>query len=72
MPPEQVKTPEQVKEDFAKRGETITDWAKKHGYTREEVYRVLNGQNKARYGKGHEIAKKLGLKTIGVTPVRAA
>jgi gp16 family phage-associated protein len=65
-------TPEQVKEAFAKRGETFTDWAKKHGYTREEVYRVLNGQNKARYGKGHEIAKKLGLKSISGNSAQAA
>ncbi|WP_241374860.1 DNA-binding protein [Escherichia coli] len=30
---------------------------------RQEVYRVLNGQTKARYGKSHEIAVKLGLKS---------
>jgi gp16 family phage-associated protein len=65
-------TPEEVKAAFAKRGETITAWAKQHGYTREEVYRVLNGQSKARYGKGYEIAKKLGLKSIGNPPARAA
>lgn len=56
-------TPDQIKELFANRGETFTEWAKKNGYTRSDVYRVLNGQSKARYGKGHEIAKKLGLKS---------
>jgi gp16 family phage-associated protein len=66
-------TPEQVKEALAKRGETITEWAKKNGYTRAEVYRVLNGQSKARYGKGHEIAKKLGLKSASFnSPAQAA
>ncbi len=65
-------TPEQVKEIFAQRGETFTDWAKKHGYTRNDVYRVLNGQSKARYGKGHEIAKKLGLKTLSANSAQAA
>jgi gp16 family phage-associated protein len=62
--PSTLKSPAQVKEDLRKDGKTITDWAKNHGYTREEVYRVLNGQSKARYGKGYEIAKKLGLKSI--------
>ena len=46
-----------------RQGETITAWAKKHGYSPHYVYFVLNGQSKARWGKGHEIAVKLGLKT---------
>lgn len=55
-------TPEQVKELFQQRGQTFAGWAKSNGYTRNEVYRVLNGQTKAKYGKCHEIAVKLGLK----------
>jgi gp16 family phage-associated protein len=53
---------EKVKQRFHQRGETFTNWAKQHGYTRNEVYRVLNGQAKANYGKAHDIAVKLGLK----------
>lgn len=56
-------TPEQVKALFKRKGITFTQWAKEHGYKRYEVYRVLNGQAKANYGKCHEIAVKLGLKT---------
>lgn len=56
-------TPEQVKEQFQRRGQTFTQWAKDNGYTHQEVYRVLNGQVKARYGKCHDIAVKLGLKS---------
>jgi len=56
-------TPEKLKQQFQQRGETVADWAKNHGYQRWEVYRVINGQNKARFGKGHEIAVKLGLKS---------
>lgn len=56
-------TPEKVKQQFHQRGVTFTDWAERHGYTRGEVYRVLNGQAKAKYGKAHEIAVKLGLKS---------
>lgn len=55
-------TPEKVKSDFQKRGETFTSWAKKNGYQPIEVYRVLNGFVKCKYGKAHEIAVKLGLK----------
>lgn len=55
-------TANKVKEQFRQRGETVTDWALKNGYTRNEVYRVLNGQAKAYYGRAHEIAVKLGLK----------
>ncbi|MBE8614772.1 DNA-binding protein [Morganella morganii] len=55
-------TAEQVKTLFRQRGITFTRWAEENGYTRNEVYRVLNGQAKAHYGKSHEIAVKLGLK----------
>ena len=55
-------TPEKIKKQFRQRGETITDWATRHGYPRREVYRVLNGQAKGYYGQAHEIAVKLGLK----------
>lgn len=57
-------TAEKIKEQFRQRGETVTEWASKNGYTRNEVYRVLNGQAKAYYGRAHEIAVKLGLKSV--------
>ncbi|MEG5377582.1 DNA-binding protein [Enterobacter hormaechei] len=56
-------TADQVKTLFRQRGITFTQWAEENGYGRYEVYRVLNGQTKARYGKSHEIAVKLGLKS---------
>ncbi|HDW3810930.1 DNA-binding protein [Serratia marcescens] len=56
-------TPEQVKNRFRSQGRTVTDWANEHGYSRNLVYQVLNGQSKANYGKAHEIAVKLGLKS---------
>lgn len=55
-------TPEQVKTRFQQRGMTVTQWAQENGYSREAVYRVLNGITKAKYGQAHEIAVKLGLK----------
>lgn len=55
-------TPEQVKAKFQREGKTFSQWAKDNGYTPHHVYLVLNGASKAKYGKGHEIAVKLGLK----------
>lgn len=55
-------TSAQIKQRFEARGETISAWARANGYTVQEVYRVLNGQSKAKYGKAHQIAVKLGMK----------
>lgn len=55
-------TPQQRKQQFIDRGESVTDWAKKHQFDRCAVYRVLNGQTPARRGTYHQIAVKLGLK----------
>ncbi|ENY6783336.1 DNA-binding protein [Providencia rettgeri] len=60
-------TPEQVKNNLRQQGKTVTNWAKEHGYNRNQVYQVLNGQTKARYGAAHEIAVKLGLKPSAAT-----
>ncbi|MDU4299580.1 MULTISPECIES: DNA-binding protein [Eikenella] len=57
-----VKTPEQVKAEFHRKGWTFSGWARQNGYREQEVYRVLNGFTKGKYGKAHEIAVKLGLK----------
>lgn len=60
--PHKVLTPEQVKQRLRMQGITTTQWAEARGYTRNEVYRVLNGQAKAHYGKAHQIAVELGMK----------
>ncbi len=54
-------TPDQVKARLRRSGTTITQWALAHGYTRRQVYRVLNGVAKGHYGRAHEIAVALGL-----------
>ena len=56
-------SPAQVKARFRQQGKTITEWANENGYTRNAVYRVLNGFDKANYGRAHEIAVKLGIKS---------
>lgn len=55
-------TIEKLKENFSKDGKTLAQWARENGYQPRQVYLVIGGQNKARYGKGFEIARKLGLK----------
>lgn len=62
------KTPQQVRSELHQRGETITSWCKQNNCSRNLVYQVLNGLCKARYGKAHEIAVKLGLKSTPKTP----
>lgn len=55
-------TPEQIKKNLRDQGITITQWAQNHGYPRTAVYRVLNGFDKANYGRAHLIAVDLGMK----------
>lgn len=57
-----VLTPEQLKAQFAREGKTFSGWAEERGYSRFDVYRVVNGMSKGRRGKAHEIAVALGLK----------
>ena len=55
-------TPAQIKQKLRTQGITITQWAHDRGYARRDVYRVLNGQLKANFGRAHQIAVDLGLK----------
>ncbi len=57
-----VKTPDQVKKEFMDSGTPVSTWAENHGFTPQEVYKVLNGQSKGNFGKAHKIAVALGLK----------
>ena len=68
MKPRKALTPDQVKQQFRARGLTLTQWAADRGYNREAVYRVLNGKDKAHFGRAHEIAVALGLKVPDEEP----
>ncbi len=57
-----MKTVNQVKEDFIRQGDTVANWAKRHGFNKFTVYRVLDGTLKCRRGISHKIAVELGLK----------
>jgi len=61
-------TPDQVRQRLRQRGKTLTQWAAEHSFDRKAVYRVINGADKAYYGRAHEIAVALGLKVVEVEP----
>lgn len=43
-------------------GKTIRQWAEENGYPVNAVYRVLNGVDKANFGRAHDIAVAAGIK----------
>ena len=55
-------TPQQIKEQFRARGESVGQWADQHGFPRDLVYRVLNGRSPGWRGKTHQVAVALGIK----------
>lgn len=55
-------TPDQFRAWLASQGITLADWARERSYKPRDVSQVLNGQIKARYGKGFAIAVAMGLK----------
>ncbi len=53
----------QIKKDLHANGVTIRDWAVKNKYPATEVYKVLSGERKGLYGRAHNIAVAIGLKS---------
>jgi len=62
LPTRKPYSGERVKELFQAEGVAISAWAEANGYSRHQVYCVINGQFKGRRGTSHEIALKLGMK----------
>lgn len=57
-----LKTAEEVRVDFDRRGVNVTQWARDRGLTRQAVFAVLNGKTKGRRGDAHKAAVLLGIK----------
>ncbi len=55
-------TAQSFKTRLRRQGKTIRQWAEENGYPPASVYRVLNGVDKANFGRAHEIAVKAGIK----------
>lgn len=65
------KSGQEVKDEFALNGISIGAWAKANGFKRADVYAVLDGRNKAKYGNAHAIAVALGMKEGVVSKVES-
>ena len=62
-----LKTRKQVRDEFASRGLSFSDWAKQRGYTTALVGMIVNDDDHAPHrkclrGESHNIAVELGLK----------
>lgn len=57
-----IRTAQEVRNDFLRKGQSIGSWADKHGFDRTTVNQVLTGRNAATRGVGHQIAVLLGIK----------
>lgn len=56
------KTGAQARAEFDRKGLSIAEWARDHGFSRSLVYEVLAGRKKCRRGDSHKIAVLLGMK----------
>lgn len=56
------KTPEQVREEFQRKGLSFSAWAKARGVSTRLTEEILKGRRKAIRGESHAIAVLLGLK----------
>lgn len=57
-----MRTPDDVRREFSKRGISISAWARANGFSVPLVYQVVSGERKAVRGQSHDIAVALGLK----------
>lgn len=71
-----LKTRKQVRDEFASRGWTYSDWARQRGYSAALVCMIVNDddrtpQRKCLRGESHNIAVELGLKSGTVSRASA-
>lgn len=57
-----IRTAQDVRNDFIRKGISIASWARANGFDKATVSQVLNGCNAATRGQGHKIAVMLGIK----------
>ncbi|MDY0011313.1 MAG: hypothetical protein RBS40_00295 [Rhodocyclaceae bacterium] len=62
MEQKQGKTLEQVRDEFNRRGEAVSHWARRHGIDPEIARGVLSGRIKGKRGQAHKAAVLLGIK----------
>ncbi|WP_455387575.1 DNA-binding protein [Petrachloros mirabilis] len=57
-----LKTPEEVREELAEFGITVSAWARARGFSPGLVHQVLAGRLPCKSGQSHDVAVELGLK----------
>lgn len=57
-----TRTPQQAREELARKGVTVSEWAVANGFSVAMVFEVLKGKRKCIRGQSHQIAVALGLK----------
>ncbi len=62
MEKQTIRTAQDVRNDFIRKGISIASWARENGFDKATVSQVLNGGNAATRGRGHKIAVMLGIK----------
>ena len=57
-----LKTNQEIRAEWLRKGLTQNGWAREHGFNPASVSQVLSGRNSGARGTGHRIAVMLGLK----------
>lgn len=57
-----LRTPQEVRDEFNRKGISITSWATANHFSPNLVFELLSGRKKGIRGEAHKIAVKLGLK----------
>ena len=57
-----LKSLEQARAEFERKGMSIAAWARQHKVGRSLVYEVLAGRKKCKRGDSHKVAVLLGIK----------
>lgn len=62
MKTQKLRTSQEIRAEWLRKGLGQNDWARKHGFNPVTVSQVMNGINKGSRGEGHKVAVMLGLK----------
>ena len=57
-----LRTPEEIRREFAVRGIAVSSWAREMGFSPGLVHQVLAGRLRCVRGQAHQVAVVLGLK----------
>lgn len=62
MHSKKLRTFEEVREEFRRKGVNVAEWAREHNFDPMTVYPILYGKRKCLRGESFRIAVELGVK----------